>query len=490
VAAVNVPDPSEGASPPAAIKDWPAPWSLYEVARPDSLETMRPGASGPVPDARLRLQRRRERLLTELKSVEAAIAENKETPATAWQPAKDYSYLAKSAGRYTDDLPAGPPMNALKLGIANFKREFRELVFTITGKEVADSKPVDFYDSFEDVLAESQVLAESDMGLKMPGDGAPEYVDWQTQSVRNQLKQLTLSNAKVWEREERREQIRSPFILKGPYLLLCVMIDVVFENKPIERFWFLENVARMPYLSYVSMLHLYESLGWWRRGARVKQIHFAEEWNEFHHLLIMESLGGDQKWFTRFFAQHASIAYYLTLCFLWVLSPTVAYNFSELIEAHAVDSYDQFLDENSKALKKIPAPPIAYTYYMAEDLYKYDEFQSEREPGSRRIRIENLYDVFEAISGDEAEHVKTMAACQRKEMLPAAADAERIIFFTTAFTYLTDLALRTLAEFSAASDMEVPEAFEGIARFAQQYAEAGGLEALLQEIIKIIPFIG
>ena len=33
----------------------------------------------------------------------------------------------------------------------------------------------------------------------------------------------------------------------------------------------------MPYLSYVSMLHLYESLGWWRRSAETKRVHFAEE---------------------------------------------------------------------------------------------------------------------------------------------------------------------------------------------------------------------
>jgi ubiquinol oxidase len=31
-----------------------------------------------------------------------------------------------------------------------------------------------------------------------------------------------------------------------------------------QRFWFLETVARMPYFSYITMLTLYESLGWWR----------------------------------------------------------------------------------------------------------------------------------------------------------------------------------------------------------------------------------
>ena len=40
------------------------------------------------------------------------------------------------------------------------------------------------------------------------------------------------------------------------------------------------------------------------------QVHFAEEWNEIHHLMIMESLGGDQLWIDRFMAQHAAVFYY------------------------------------------------------------------------------------------------------------------------------------------------------------------------------------
>ena len=31
----------------------------------------------------------------------------------------------------------------------------------------------------------------------------------------------------------------------------------------------------------------------WRRSAAIKRIHFAEEWNEFHHLLIMEVRNDD-----------------------------------------------------------------------------------------------------------------------------------------------------------------------------------------------------
>lgn len=52
-------------------------------------------------------------------------------------------------------------------------------------------------------------------------------------------------------------------------------------------------VARIPYFSFMSMLHLYESLGWWRQSS-LRRLHNAEEWNELHHLLIMEALGGDK----------------------------------------------------------------------------------------------------------------------------------------------------------------------------------------------------
>lgn len=39
--------------------------------------------------------------------------------------------------------------------------------------------------------------------------------------------------------------------------------------------------------AFMSVLHMYESFGWWRRADYLK-VHFAESWNEMHHLLIME----------------------------------------------------------------------------------------------------------------------------------------------------------------------------------------------------------
>jgi len=63
-------------------------------------------------------------------------------------------------------------------------------------------------------------------------------------------------------------------------------------------------------------------------------------------------------------------------------------------------------------LKRLPAPEAALNYYLNEDLYLFDEFQTARVPCSRRPKIDNLYDVFVNIRDDEAEHCKTMKACQ------------------------------------------------------------------------------
>lgn len=140
-----------------------------------------------------------------------------------------------------------------------------------------------------------------------------------------------LCNANIWKRERSRPAVISPLVIKVPYYLLCALLDQLFDGSPISRFYFLETVARMPYFSYITMIHTYETLGWWRRSAEAKRVHFAEEFNEYHHLLIWEALGGDQEWRVRFFAQHSAVVYYFGLIVLWLLSPSLAYNFSELM---------------------------------------------------------------------------------------------------------------------------------------------------------------
>ncbi len=63
-----------------------------------------------------------------------------------------------------------------------------------------------------------------------------------------------------------------------------------------------------------------------------------------HHLQIMEALGGDALWIDRFLAQHGAILYYWVLVGFYLLFPNLAYNFSELVESHASDTYAVFVD--------------------------------------------------------------------------------------------------------------------------------------------------
>jgi ubiquinol oxidase len=104
--------------------------------------------------------------------------------------------------------------------------------------------------------------------------------------------------------------------------------------------------------------------------------------------------------------------YYFVLVALWLASPSLAYNFSELIEAHAVDTYSEFRDANAELLASLPAPQVAKLYYSGTDLYLFDEFQSQALKGERRPPVETLLDVFNQIVLDEGAHVDTMQACQ------------------------------------------------------------------------------
>ncbi|MGD1902730.1 MAG: alternative oxidase [Geitlerinemataceae cyanobacterium] len=198
---------------------------------------------------------------------------------------------------------------------------------------------------------------------------------------------------------------------------LVLVMNTLYKTRPYPRFYVLETVARVPYFAYLSVLHLYESVGLWRKADWLK-IHFAESWNELHHLLIMEELGGKDRWLDRVLARTTAVIYYWIIVAIYLLSPRAAYHFMELVEEHAYHTYNEFLKAHAAELKAQPAPAVAISYYRDGDLYMFDEFQTGRAPESRRPKIDNLYDVFVAIRDDEREHVKTMVACQ----VPATAN--------------------------------------------------------------------
>jgi ubiquinol oxidase len=229
--------------------------------------------------------------------------------------------------------------------------------------------------------------------------------------------ELVISDEAVSQREKKRDRetgylTRAPWLSRQTYLVSCRVIEAVFRNRPIARFWFLEMIARVPYFSYLSVLHLYESLDL-VHVTELRRDHFLEEWNEMHHLLIMQSLGGDARWFDRFLAYHVSMIYYWALVALYLFAPAVSYNFGELLEKHAFDTYAVFVDENEKLLRSLPAPAIAQQYYQhGERFYFRPDTSAEADPRKSHAVIETLYDVFANIRDDEGEHVKMMEYCQ------------------------------------------------------------------------------
>ena len=68
------------------------------------------------------------------------------------------------------------------------------------------------------------------------------------------------------------------------------ILDFLYRNRPSQRFWVLEVIARAPYFAFISVLHLRESLG--LRGEEhiyLMKEHFYQALNETEHLEEMEA---------------------------------------------------------------------------------------------------------------------------------------------------------------------------------------------------------
>jgi len=124
------------------------------------------------------------------------------------------------------------------------------------------------------------------------------------------------------------------------------IIDFLYRDLPIERFWVLETIARAPYFAFVSVLHLKESLGLRDLSHYyLMKEHFAQTINETEHLIEMEYRGGADRWIDRFFAYHLVLIYYWILVGYYFNAPVSAYHLNAGIEFHATETYlDYFWD--------------------------------------------------------------------------------------------------------------------------------------------------
>lgn len=202
------------------------------------------------------------------------------------------------------------------------------------------------------------------------------------------LDTFTLDDTLVMNRERNRTEVECPRMMRAGYDTVCYLLDVIYKDKPIDRFWFLENIARMPYFSYVAVLHMYETLGWWRVDSDIKRQHVEQEANETHHLSIMESLYGDRFIWNKLLTRHVAVLYYSILLVLFIISPKTAYLTSELLEMHAVDTYAEFAEQNKFKLMHLPLTKPAASYMP---------------------NASSMYDVFVQIANDELAHANNMS---------------------------------------------------------------------------------
>jgi len=200
-------------------------------------------------------------------------------------------------------------------------------------------------------------------------------------------------------------------IIDTVYDIICFL----YKDKEYERFFVLETVARVPYFAYLSVLHLRETFGDRSPALGEKmRTHYAEADNELHHLLIMESLGGNSSAIDRTLAQSMAFGYYWYVVGVYMISEQAAYHLSELIENHAYETYDGFLSRKGEELKTLPVPDIARKYYEEDNPFLFDLFCTVPERGEdgefskRRPRLNSLYDVFVNVRNDEREHWKTL----------------------------------------------------------------------------------
>jgi hypothetical protein len=102
-------------------------------------------------------------------------------------------------------------------------------------------------------------------------------------------------------------------------------IDIAYKKNPYARFFVLETVARVPYFAYLSVMHLKETFGARDDGLVERmRVHYAEADNELHHLLIMESLGGNSSAIDRTVAQTMAFFYYWYVVMVYTLSQPVS----------------------------------------------------------------------------------------------------------------------------------------------------------------------
>eukprot|EP00966_Prymnesium_polylepis_P092625 2144337-Prymnesium_polylepis.1 len=145
---------------------------------------------------------------------------------------------------------------------------------------------------------------------------------------------------------------------------------------------------------------------------------------------------------------------------MWLVSPTLAYNFSELIETHAVVTYSEFAEANEAILRDLPPPAVALDYY--------GERVGTAGDAGGGAPITNLYEVFCLMRDDEKSHVESMKGCQDQDVRSRARIVELGAILTATAIFAGSVATVDTVE------MEIPVVQKFEQRAVQQLAEEAG----------------
>lgn len=194
------------------------------------------------------------------------------------------------------------------------------------------------------------------------------------------------------------------FSFLKPCIDLAVLILYVSLSKLYppgwRRFYVLEHVARVPYFSYLSILHFAQSIGL-KVPLHRQFLHFKQSFNETYHLEIMKEMKGDRVFIDKVFASIAALIYFPFTAVLYVLSPASGMYLMEKVEGFAVKSYTQYLEQFGDSIQKIPAGVIAKEYFVSD----MGRMELVGELSVQDIETLNMKQVIEAIKRDEEIHV-------------------------------------------------------------------------------------
>jgi len=90
------------------------------------------------------------------------------------------------------------------------------------------------------------------------------------------------------------------FLISYPLLSAPLLSSPLLSSPPVSSPHFLFASLAILHMMDPTMIRRIQWHHMTRRALSAR--HFAQEWNELHHLLIMEAMGGDKRWRDRFLA--------------------------------------------------------------------------------------------------------------------------------------------------------------------------------------------